>query len=103
MWCAKVIWLFKAFTKDPKLLKDSIDIISQLIDDGLFNFKKSGIELVAADRTMVSFLDFKLRASAFEKYDCDKNVSIGINLLNFLTILKRANPDDKLSLSLMMK
>ena len=92
--------MFKAFTKDTKLLKDSIDIISQLIDDGLFNFKGNGIELVAADRTMVSFLDFKLKSSAFEKYECDKDVSVGINMLNFLTVLKRANPDDKLSLNL---
>lgn len=92
--------MFKAFAKDPKTLRDSIDIISQLIDDGLFNLKKTGIELIAADRTMVSFVDFKLKASAFEKYECDKDTSIGINLLNFLTVLKRTNPDDKLTLEL---
>ena len=92
--------MFKAFTKDPKLLRDSIDIISQLIDDGLFNLKSNGIELTAADRTMVSFVDFKLKASAFEKYECDKESNIGVNLLNLLTILKRANPDDKLTLNL---
>jgi proliferating cell nuclear antigen len=92
--------LFKAVTKDPRLLRDSMDIISQLIDDGLFNIKKSGIELEAADRTMVSFVDFKLSSSAFEEYACEKDMSFGINLLNFLTVLKRANPDDKLTLSL---
>ena len=92
--------MFKAVTKEPKLLKDSIDIISQLIDDGLFNFRKNGIELSAADRTMVSFIDFKLKSSAFEKYVCDKDVNVGVNLLNFLTVLKRANIDDKLTLSL---
>jgi len=92
--------LFKAVTKEPKILRDSIDIISQLIDDGLFDFKKTGIELAAADRTMVSFVDFKLKPSAFEKYVCDKDVSVGINLLNFLTVLKRANVNDKLTLNL---
>jgi proliferating cell nuclear antigen len=92
--------LFKAVTKDPKLLRDSIDIISQLIDDGLFNVKKTGIELEAADRTMVSFVDFKLKSSAFEEYECDKDITVGINLLNLLTVLKRANLDDKLTISL---
>lgn len=92
--------MFKAITKDTKLLRDSIDTLSQLIDDGLFKLKKSGIEMIAADRTMVSFVDFKLKSSAFENYECDKETSIGINLLNLLTVLKRANPDDKLTLSL---
>lgn len=92
--------MFKAVTKDAKLLRDGIDIISQLIDDGLFNFKKSGIELEAADRTMVSFIDFKLKASSFESYECDKDTSVGINLLNLLTVLKRADLNDKLTISL---
>jgi proliferating cell nuclear antigen len=92
--------LFKAVTSDSKLLKDSIDTISQLIDDGLFKIKKDGIELSAADRATVSFVDFKIKSSAFDEYECDADVNIGLNLLNFLTVLKRANANDKLTLSL---
>jgi len=92
--------MFKAVTKDSKLLRDSIDTISQLIDDGLFKLKKEGIELMAADRAMVSFVDFKLRSSSFDEYECDREISIGLNLLNFLTVLKRANINDKLTLEL---
>ncbi|OGI12651.1 proliferating cell nuclear antigen (pcna) [Candidatus Micrarchaeota archaeon RBG_16_36_9] len=92
--------MFKAVAKDARLLRDSVDIISQLIDDGLFNITKSGIELETADRTMVSFIDFKMKASSFENYECDKDASIGINLLNLLTVLKRANLNDKLTLFL---
>jgi len=92
--------LFKAVTKDPKLLKDSIDIISQLIDDATFKLRKGGLELLASDRATVSVVDFKLKSSAFENYVCDKDSSISINLLNFLTVLKRANVNDKLTLSL---
>lgn len=92
--------MFKAVTKDPKLLRDSIDTISQLIDDGLFRLKKEGIELIAADRAMVSFVDFKLKASSFDEYECDRERTIGLNLLNFLTVLKRVNINDKLTLNL---
>jgi len=92
--------LFKAVTKDPRLLRDSIDTISQLIDDGLFKLRREGIELSAADRATVSFVDFKLKSSAFDEYECDINTNIGLNLLNFLTVLKRANINDKLTLSL---
>jgi proliferating cell nuclear antigen len=92
--------MFKAVTKDSRLLRDSIDTISQLIDDGLFKLKKEGIELMASDRAMVSFVDFKLKASSFDEYECDKDRAIGINLLNLLTVLKRVNINDKLTLSL---
>jgi len=92
--------MFKAATKDSKLLRDSIDTISLLIDDGLFKLKKEGIELMAADRAMVSFVDFKLKASSFDEYECDKDRTIGINLLNLLTVLKRVNTNDKLTLNL---
>lgn len=92
--------MFKAVTSDSKLLRDSIDTISQLIDDGLFKIKKDGIELSAADRATVSFVDFKINSSAFDDYMCDVDASIGLNLLNFLTVLKRANSNDKLTLNL---
>lgn len=92
--------MFKAVTKDPKLLRDSIDTISQLIDDGLFKIKKEGIELSAADRATVSFVDFKLSSSAFDEYKCDANVNIGLNMLNLLTILKRSNTNDTMTLNL---
>jgi proliferating cell nuclear antigen len=92
--------MFKAVTKDSKLLRDSIDTISQLIDDGLFMAGKDGMKMMAADRAMVSFVDFRLKASAFDEYECDSDVSIGLNMINFLTILKRANSNDKLTLTL---
>ena len=92
--------MFKAVTKDPKLLRDSIDTIAQLIDDGLFKIKKDGIELSAADRATVSFVDFKLDSTAFDEFECDANTSIGLNMLNLLTILKRANVNDTLTLNL---
>lgn len=92
--------MFKAVTKDPRLIRDSIDTISQLIDDGLFKLKKDGIELLAADRATVSVVDFKLKSSAFSEYECDEKKEMGVNLLNLLTVLKRSGASDKLTLDL---
>jgi proliferating cell nuclear antigen len=92
--------MFKAVAKDSRLLRDCIDTISQLIDDGIFKLRNDGIELIASDRAMVSVVDFKLKSSAFDEYECEPSKEIGLNLLNLLTVLKRANPEDKLSLSL---
>jgi len=92
--------MFSAVTSEPKLLRDSIDTISQLIDEGIFKLKRDGIELLATDRAMVAVVEFKLGAGAFDEYTCDEDKEIGLNLLNFLTILKRAGSEDKLKLTL---
>ncbi|MBU3905238.1 MAG: proliferating cell nuclear antigen (pcna) [Nanoarchaeota archaeon] len=92
--------MFNAVTSNPKSFRDSIDTISQLIDEGLFKVSREGIKLVATDRAMVAVVDFKLSSAAFDEYNCDGDKEIGLNLLNFLTILKRAGTDDKMKLEL---
>ena len=95
--------MFKVVTEDPTLLRNSIDIISQIIDDVIIKATKEGIELLASDRAIVSVVDFKLKPSAFEEYVCDEDKEIGINLMTFLTFLKRASSSDKLTLELKEK
>lgn len=83
--------MFSAELSDARILRDSIDTISQIIDEGSFKIKKDGIELLATDRAMVAAVNFKLASSAFQRYECDKETAIGLNLSNFLTVLKRAS------------
>ena len=92
--------MFSATLSDVKLLKDGIDTVAQLIDEGILKFRPEGLEMLAADRAMVAVVDFKMSANAFDNYSCDKPSSVGLNLLNFLTILKRAGSGDKLSMKL---
>jgi len=90
--------MFKAVLSDISVLRDSMDTISQIIGEGVFKIKKDGILLLAADRAMVSVVDFELKKDAFEKYEFKEEEAIGINIENFLQILKRAKSGDKLSL-----
>jgi len=92
--------MFVATLSDVKTLRDSIDTIAQIIDEGNFKIKPNGIELLAADRAMVAVVDFKMASESFDSYSCDAETVAGINMLNFLTILKRAGSDDKMTLKL---
>ncbi len=83
--------MFSAEIADAKVLRDSIDTISQIIDEGSFKIKKEGIELLATDRAMVAVVDFRLASAAFQKYECDAETRISLNLSNFLTVLKRTS------------
>lgn len=92
--------MFKAMLADIGLLRDSLSSIAEIIDEGIFKISKDGISLIAADRAMVAVVDFGLSASAFEKYDLDKDQAIGLNLANLLSVLKRAGGEDKVTLNL---
>jgi len=83
--------MFNAKIQNSKIIKDSMDIISQIIDEGLFKISRDGIKLVATDRAMIAVIDFNLSSSNFEKYECDNEISVGLNLLNFLSVLKRSS------------
>lgn len=85
---------------EPKYLKDSISIISDLVNEGRFKISSNSIELVAMDPANVAMVVFKLLSSAFTEYEVKKDVELAINLSNLKQILRRAGPNDMLTLEL---
>lgn len=79
---------------EPRYLKDSISIISELVTEARFKINKTGIELVAMDPANVALVIFKLLASSFAEYNINEDVYISLNLNNFKQVLRRANPND---------
>src|SRR3989344_6903918 len=86
--------------EDPRFLKDSIGIISELVNEARFKITKEAIELVAMDPANVAMVIFKLLSSSFVEYTVDQDVNIAINLGNLKLIMRRAKPQDTLTLEL---
>ncbi|MCK5107301.1 MAG: hypothetical protein KAQ83_01105, partial [Nanoarchaeota archaeon] len=85
---------------EPKYLKDSISIISELVNEGRFKITKDAIELVAMDPANVAMVIFRLLSSSFMEYKVDKPIEIGINLSSMKQILRRAKASDTLVMEL---
>jgi len=85
---------------EPKYFKESIAIISDLVNEARFKVTKEAIELVAMDPANVAMVIFKLLSSTFTEYDVKKDVEIAINLNNLKQITRRAKPNDMLTLEL---
>jgi len=83
---------------EPRYLKDSISIISDLVNEARFKITPESIELVAMDPANVAMVIFKLLSSAFTEYDVKEDVEIAINLSNLKQVLRRASPNDMLTL-----
>ena len=85
---------------DPTYLKESISIISDLVNEARFKITPNAIELVAMDPANVAMVVFKLLSSSFTEYDVVKDTEMAINLSNLKQILRRASPKDMLTLEL---
>ena len=85
---------------EPSYLKESISIISDLVNEARFKVNPNAIELVAMDPANVAMVVFKLLSSSFIEYDVEKDMEIAINLSNLKQVLRRASPKDMLTLEL---
>ncbi len=85
---------------EPKYLKESISIISDLVNDVTFKIDKDKIELIAMDPANVAMVMFRLLSSAFLEYEVNKDTTLCVNLDQLKQVLKRTKPTDTLHLSL---
>ncbi len=88
----------KLVLAEPKFFKESISIISELVSEVKFKATKNSLELVAMDAANVAMVIFKLFSSSFTQYEVQDEEEIAINLSHLKQILRRAKPDDILSL-----
>src|SRR3989338_4336000 len=88
----------KLVLAEPKYFKDSISIISELVSEAKFTASTNGLKLVAMDPANVAMVVFELLSSCFTEYQVKGTEDVCINLNNLKQILRRAKPDDILTL-----
>ncbi len=85
---------------EPKYLKDSISIISELVHEAKFKITPNAMELVAMDPANVAMVVFKLLSSCFTEYDVKQNTELSLDLGNLKQILRRAGANDMLTMEI---
>ncbi len=92
--------MFSLKLDEPKILNNSIGVISDFITEASFSIQKEGIKMIAMDPANISMVILNLLPSAFTEYTIEQPADITINLEALKQALKRAKPTDKLALSL---
>ena len=85
---------------EPSYLKDSISVISDLVNEARFKITPQAIEMVAMDPANVTMVIFKLFSSSFTEYDVKEDIELGLNLNNLKQVLRRAKGSDTLTLEI---
>ncbi|MFH1770423.1 MAG: proliferating cell nuclear antigen (pcna) [archaeon] len=88
----------KLTLSEPKFLKDSISIISDLVTEATFKITKDAIELIAMDPANVAMVIYKLLSSAFVEYDVKEEILLSINMNDLKQVLRRAKTNDAVTL-----
>ena len=88
----------KLVLAEPRYFKDSISIISELVSEVKLKVTPQGLDIVAMDPANVAMVMFKLLSSCFTQYNIKEPEEIAINLNNLKQILRRAKPEDILTL-----
>ncbi len=85
---------------EPRLLKEPVSILSDLVNDVQFKIDKEKLEIVATDPANVVLAVFKLLSSAFVEYEIENKETICVSLDNLNQILRRLKGNDTLTLEL---
>lgn len=73
--------MFEARLVQGSLLKKVLEAIKDLLNEAIFECSSTGIALQAMDSSHVSLVSFNIRSDGFETYRCDRNLSMGMNLV----------------------
>jgi proliferating cell nuclear antigen len=92
--------MFEATISDTKSWRNSVEAIAALIDEGTLQIDSSGLKLRAMDPSQIALVDFELPAKAFEKFNCETPMNIGVDFTELSKITKRSKSEDKIELSL---
>ncbi|MEM0212400.1 MAG: proliferating cell nuclear antigen (pcna) [Candidatus Methanomethylicia archaeon] len=90
--------MFRFSISDVKVWRNIIDSISELIDEANFVATTNGISLRAMDPSHVAMVEVELPSSFFDEYECSETMNIGVNLDEFMKILRRGSSSDKLEI-----
>ncbi|CAK9300158.1 unnamed protein product, partial [Gordionus sp. m RMFG-2023] len=86
--------MFEARLIDGSILKRILEASRDLLTEAAWECSESGISLQAMDGSHVSLVSLFLGADGFDYYRCDRNLSMGINMISMNKILKCAANDD---------
>jgi len=86
--------MFEARLVQGNLLKKVLESLKDLLNEATWDCSDTGIQLQAMDNSHVSLVSVNLRADGFDKFRCDRTLSMGMNLTSMSKILRCAANDD---------
>lgn len=90
--------MFECTLEQGEILKQVIGAVGDLVENANFDCTTEGVSLQAMDSSHVSLVSLFLGSEGFVDYRADRQVALGINMVNLAKILKCSGSKDSISL-----
>lgn len=90
--------MLEAQVQQAILWKRLVECINGLVNEANFDCNPGGLSIQAMDSSHVALVHLLLRDDGFDKYQCERNSILGINLQSLSKVLKIVENTDSLSL-----
>jgi len=90
--------MFETLLVQGNLLKKILESLKEIVTDANFECSSTGINLQSMDSAHVALVHLLLTSTGFDKYRCDKNLTMGINMNTLSKMLKCVSQDDSISM-----
>ena len=91
--------MFKATHSNPKQLYYIFNSFSGLLNDFTLYIKEDGLYISELDNSHIAMIMMELNCDDFETYECSECFEIGLNLKNFVSLLKAGCSSNKIIFS----
>ena len=91
-------YILEIHTVQVQAFKGTLEAIKDLLNDCNIHFDSTGLKIKSIDGKHVALVHVKYDAARFDKYYCERDLSIGVNIANTLKILKNVTQNDTLQL-----
>ena len=90
--------MFEARLVQGRLLKTVLETVKDLMMVATLDCTEEGIQLQAMDNWHVSLLTVNIRADSFDKFRCDRTISVSVNLVKMYKIIRYLDSEDTLTI-----
>jgi proliferating cell nuclear antigen len=81
------------------LLKKTLEALEGLLDEAVWDWSSTGLQIQTIDRFHVSLVSVSLRANGFDKFKCNHDLHTGFDHQILSNILKCAGDDDTITIN----
>ena len=92
--------MFELETSKIDSFRNLIKSLSVIVDEGGFSLEEDHIRLLAMDPSHVAMVDFELPKESFERYLCDSEKKLTLNIRELLKFLDRIEKDEYVQMKL---
>ena len=80
--------------------RNLVKALSVIVEEGTFNLDEAQMKLLAMDPSHVAMVDFELPNEFFDKYKCDGESRLTLNIGEFLKFIDRVDRDEQVTIKL---